>query len=484
MAMLPPQRDLIAGTRQPPGGRLPGQLCHPDTGEPLQPQMESTPGQVERAIGAADALHRDGAWRDTDAAGRAALLHRAADLLEGRAAEIADCDALNSGLVVSVTELIAAGLPGVLRGAAGRLLVDPGLRELPGPVRLHHLPWGPAAVITPWNASTFTAVKKAAYALAAGCPVIVKPSNLAPSGTNVVADVFARAIADTDAPSAVFQLVHGGAEVGRTLAADPRVRALAFTGGRAAGTAIARAAADDLKSLQLELGSNNPAIVRADADVDATADALVAGFTKLNGQWCESPGSVFVPPALHDALLDALLDRLATIRLGSCLDRDSTMGPQAHRAQRDGLVAVIGRLTAAGGIARTSTAPPALPGWFLPPTVVTGAPPALTEDEIFGPVLTLHPAADDAQALALANSRRTGLAGYVFSTDEDAALLLGTRLECGEVKINGTSLLDLTPESTQAFWGGSGIGGHGDAELLRFFRGARIVGVEEPGRPL
>ena len=130
------------------------------------------------------------------------------------------------------------------------------------------------------------------------------------------------------------------------------------------------------------------------------------------------------------------------------------------------------------------TSSPDLTGWFYPPVVVEDAPVDLTEAEIFGPVLTLHRVRDEAEALALANSRRTGLAGYVFGTDIDAAMRLGAELDCGEIKINGTSVLDLTSGSTQGFWGGSGVGAHGDAELLRFFRGARIVGVDRVGLPI
>ncbi|GLY65872.1 aldehyde dehydrogenase family protein [Amycolatopsis taiwanensis] len=484
---LPSQRDLIDGRWARPAEQLDQQLTNPDTGQPLQPQLQTAESEVDRAIVAADAVHRAGAWRELPVAERIAFLHRVAEILEQRAGAIAACDSLNSGVVRSVTELFGHGLPDVLRAAGERLAAEPGDRALPatsGPVRLLHVPWGPAAVIAPWNAPTFTVAKKAAFALAAGAPVIAKPSNWAPSGPALFAEAVAEAVAETGAPPAVFQLVHGGPETGQILARDPRVRALAFTGGRVAGAAIAVAAAGHAKALQLELGSNNPVIVRADADVDAAADALVAGFTKLNGQWCESPGDVFVPAKLHDILLDAILDRLRTVKLGSCLDRESTMGPQAHRAQRDRITATIARLTDRGAVATQVTALPDLPGWFHAPTVVHRAAPADTVDEVFGPVLTLHRAETDEAALELANSRNTGLAGYVFSTDIEAALALGARLECGEVKINGTSVLDLSPESTQGFWGGSGIGAHGDAELLRFFRGARIVGVEEPAHPL
>ncbi|BBY66014.1 aldehyde dehydrogenase family protein [Mycolicibacterium helvum] len=481
------QRDLIDGQWSAAECDLGADLTDPNSGQPLQRQRETAAHRVDHAIAAAAALHRAGTWRKAPAATRAAVLRRAAELLTEGSADIARCDAINTGVLLSVTTMFAAGLSDALLSAATHLERDPGDHDAAGTdaaVRLRFLPWGPAAVISPWNAPTFVTAKKTAFALAAGAPVIAKPSHWAPSGAVLFAEAMQRAIDEAGLPSATFQLVHGGAAIGQQLAADPRIRALSFTGGRVAGLAVARAGAADCKALQLELGSNNPAIVRADCDIDATADALVSGFTKLNGQWCESPGSIAVVARQHDALIDALLDRLREVRLGHCLDSTSTMGPQAHSAQYQHVTAAVDKLAAGGGTVHDVTARPDLPGWFAPPIVVDNAPTDLTVDEIFGPVLTVHRVSDDAEALELANSRSTGLAGYVFSTDLDAALELGAELDCGEVKVNGTSVLDLTPDSTQGFWGGSGIGAHGDAELLRFFRGARIVGVERAGLPI
>ncbi|WP_158605607.1 aldehyde dehydrogenase family protein [Amycolatopsis panacis] len=484
---LPAQRDLIDGQWSVPAELPEAPLCHPDTGELLQARTQTAPDAVHRAIAAAESLHRKGSWRTSPITDRIAFLRRVAAALEARLDEIAAADSLTSGVVRTVTGMFADGLPDVFRAAATRLAAEQGEQSLSGssgPVRLLHLPWGPTAVIAPWNAPTFTVAKKTAFALAAGAPVIAKPSGWAPSGPVLFAEVLAGAIADAEAPPALFQLVHGDSETGQLLAQDSRIRALAFTGGRVAGAEIARAAAGHSTALQLELGSNNPVVVRADADVAATADALVRGFTKLNGQWCESPGSVFVPAELHDALRDAILDQLRTIRLGSCLDPTSTMGPQANRPQFDRVADAVKRLTQDGATATSTTELPDLPGWFHAPAVVHDADPGDTLDEIFGPVLTLHRTHSDREAVELANRCHTGLAGYVFGTDLDAAFVLGAELDCGEVKINGTSVLDLHPESTQGFWGGSGTGAHGDAELLRFFRGARIVGVDNPAFPI
>jgi phenylacetaldehyde dehydrogenase len=247
---------------------------------------------------------------------------------------------------------------------------------------------------------------------------------------------------------------------------------------------VASAAAVSLKALQLECGSNNPAIVRADADVEMTAESLVNGFTKLNGQWCERPGTVFVSDTLYDRLLAAVLDRLETLQPGSCLEAATTFGPQANTTQAQSVDDAIRHLRSRGASIHTVFGDHAEGGCFRPPTVITGADPTDTLDEIFGPVLVLHAVDDDARALEMANRLHGGLAAYVFSADVEDAIELGRHMNAGEVKINGTSVLDLSPESTQSFWIGSGVGGHGNASLLRFFTGSRIVGADLPGAPI
>lgn len=487
-ATLVEQRDLIDGVRRVPGASLDAWVSDPNSAERLQPQLATTKDQLERALAAAWGVHESGRWNARSAAERSAVLHRIADGLDACSERLAVLDALTSGVPITVTRLLATGVADAFRSAAAQLMASGTVVALPDaaprPVRVHWLPWGPAAVLSPWNAPTAVAAKKVAFALAAGCPVVLKPSSHAPSGCNLLADVLSAVLADADAPPATFQLLHGSSAVGQALAGDARVRALSLTGGRGAGRAVARAAASDLKALQLELGSNNPCVVRSDADVEQTADALASAMTKLNGQWCEGPGAVFVPLALHDRLLDAVLDRLASLRMGHCLAEDTQIGPQGNGPQHTQLRRALDELRAHGGKPHATTAAPDLPGWFLPPTVVTDVSPMHAQNEIFGPVITLHRVSDDEEALTLANQCALGLAGYVFSADLDEAARVGVRIGSGEIKINGTSLIDMSERSTQGFWGGSGAGGHGDEQLLRFFRGARIVGVDAPRLPL
>jgi betaine-aldehyde dehydrogenase len=236
-------------------------------------------------------------------------------------------------------------------------------------------------------------------------------------------------------------------------------------------------AAGEVAALQLELGSNNPAMVLANADIEATATALAAGMTKLNGAWCESPGTVFVPRPLRDELVAALVGRLEKLVIGDPLDETTTFGPQANPVQAETVRARVAEFAAAGARIETVRTVPQSDRWIAP-TLVIDPPGELARDETFGPVLVIRTSASTEEATEESYRLATGLAGYVFTRDTAEGLRVSRQLPAGEVKINGTSLLDMSEHSAQAFWYGSGIGGHGDTELLRFFSGARIVGQD------
>ena len=477
------QIDRIAGEEVVPAGTLDDWLCDASTGERIAQQAASSSAQVERALAHAAELDNAGTWRTMPVAERAACLDRIADALDARVEDMAVAEATGSGLPIRVTRMFAGSFSGAFRDAASRIRNGSTVTDLSDGdrrVELLRLPWGPTAIIVPWNAPVGVAAKKIAYALAIGAPVILKATEWGPFGCNLLAD----AIAEGGMPAGTFQLLHGGAAVGAQIVADPRIKAISFTGGIGAGRSIARAAAENFTAVQLELGGNNPVIVRSDADVELTAAALADGMTKMNGQWCEAPGKVFVPEALHDALAAALVRQLGQVRIGSHLDDEADMGPLSHQAHRDGLDDQVNRLVAAGGTVTLAGTVPDLPGWFWQPRIVTGIPAAASADELFGPVVTLHTYTDEDAAVAEANNEPSGLAGYVFGTDIDAAIDTGARIRFGEVKINGTSLLDMSPGSAQSFWRCVGIGGHGDDDVFRFFCGTQIVGVDRTGVPI
>lgn len=477
---FPELNTLIAG-RFEPSARAAGTLFDPNSGLPLAENRSSSPEQLERAIASAHAAHEAAEWRGMGIAGRAPLLRAFAARLDELGKQIAVLDAVNSGVPISVTRLFAGSAGDTVRDVVERALALGDSQALAADgrdVQLRRVPWGATALIMPWNAPSAMAVKKLGYALAAGASVVMKPSPASPWSTVLVA----QAAVESGIPSGVVNLVLGGGDIGAALVADPRIRAISMTGSTPTGRAIAASAGANLTRLRLELGSNNPAIVRADANVEEAARVIAAGAMKLSGQWCEAPRRVIVDRSLLPELVEALRGELAALRIGSSLDEGTELGPVAFRERLIELEGQLATLEAQGAVIHREGAAPE-EGWFFRPSIAV-AEEIDVELEIFGPLLTVQPSDSDEHALALANAGHVGLAGYVFGWDEQAALQLGSGLVAGEVKVNGSSVLDMAAESKQSFFGLSGLGGHGDADVLDFFSGTQIVGTDRPGMPL
>ncbi|BBX34616.1 aldehyde dehydrogenase [Mycolicibacterium mageritense DSM 44476 = CIP 104973] len=456
----------------------------PNTGEPVHRMMTTTTTDLERAL-----QHAQRAYDAADFTSeefrleRADALERAATKVEDRLEEIARTDAITSGTAITSTRKLAAFLPPRIRAAAAEARRIPRVTALAAggrDVRLHRVPWGPAAILTPWNGPSFIPAAKIASAIAAGCPVLLKPSEHAPASAQVIAECFV----DAGLPDGALQLVHGTGGIGAALTADRRVQVVSFTGGPGAGRAIARAAAEDFKVLQLELGGNNPVLVLDDADLDVTADGILAGMTTLNGQWCEGPGKVLAPHRLVQPLRQALIERITRLRIGHSLDEGTDIGPISNEPHYRTLLQRIDDLRGLGAEIDQPGELPGLAGYFLSPTIATGSDPDRTTAELFGPVISLHGVGSDEEALHAANAHPSGLDAYVFGTDTDRAIAVGARIKSGEVRVNGAKLADLGDGSAQSFWGRSGIGGHGPAESVRVFCGERVVGVDSPDLPL
>ncbi|MBA0126509.1 aldehyde dehydrogenase [Haloechinothrix sp. YIM 98757] len=455
----------------------------PNTREPVHRMVTTAPDDLERALRHAELGYDIGRWDSGARRERADMLERAAGIIETRAEDIARTDSLTSGTPISVTRKVAAFLPARIRAAASDLVNIPRVTALAAggrDVRLYKVPWGPAAILTPWNGPSFIPAAKIASAIAAGCPVILKPSEHASSSAQIIVECLVQA----GLPSGALQLVHGTGDVGATLTADSRIKIVSFTGGPGAGRAIARAAAEDFKVLQLELGGNNPALVLDDADLDVAADGILDGMTKLNGQWCEGPGKILAHRSLVDPLLEALTERIAKLVIGHSLDEDAEIGPVSNAPHFQTLQSRIDGLRELGSTIRQPAQLPELDGFFLSPTVAAGADPAAATAELFGPVVSLHAVDSDEEALRVANANPSGLDAYVFGADTDRAIDVGSRILSGEVRVNGAKLADLGDDSAQSFWGPAGIGGHGPAESVRVFCGDRVVGVDSPDLPL
>ena len=486
VAQAPTERqplNLIAGEAfKPP--ELIGTAFDPSTGLPLGQMPASSESDVERALETAFKAwgNGDGSFSCSSLDSRLDALEMFAGALDARADAFSYWHAREIGIPLATTRLFASGLGGVVRGVAEAAPAALSTRTLPAGnrrVELQLLPWGPAALYTAWNAPSFLAASKLANALAAGCPAVLKPSEYAGATTGLLVD----ALVESELDPGAVQVLCGGAEVGALLAADPRVRVINYTGGTAGGRAVATAAIGRMALLQLELSGSNPAIVIPGAPVDLAASELARGTLILNGQWCEAPRRVYVHSSDHDELVSRLINELAASEIGSAMSESTQIGPLARKGQLELFEAAVDRLGAIGSVERSHDELPSA-GYFASPTVVSELPPEAVDREIFGPVLAVSPYDRLDDAVRAANALGDGLAAYVFGSDRDEAFALGGRLHAGEVRIGGTRVLDLAEGSAQSFWGMSGIGGHGQVDVLQAHVGTRVVGEEDQSLPL
>lgn len=473
---LPELRDYIAGEWRTPDVALDAWVENPHTGDRVQPQRATSEAGIEAALAAADHAHRFSGWNESDPDERAAALDGMADALDPKQAHAASLEAATSGAVIGATSMLAFIIPGAFRLAAEMLRTGMLSSTMPGPrgdVQIRKSGWGPALSLVPWNAPAPMAAHKAASALAAGCPVIIKPPERAPHGSAVLAE----AADEVGLPAGLVQLVHGGPRQGGVLVNDARVRAVSFTGGIVGGRDIATACAVGLKPVQLELGGHSPVVIMEDCPADMAAAAVVALMTTLNGQWCRALGRLLVPESRVGEILDAVGESMQQLVIGDPLSPESMMGPIVHSDHLAFLKNTIDRLESAGGTRHEWSAVPQH-GNYLAPTLITGLDPSLTRDEIFGPVGTVHTFRDADEAVAIANGTDYGLEAYVFGADEDAAMSVARRIRAGGVKVNGASPMSLNLMAPRPAWGVSGLQIEGTTETIEFFCGTTVVGVE------
>jgi len=481
---LPPQMDLIDGQWREPdlirrdGDGSPRWIERASDGRPVQEQRASDAAAIENALAVAARVHHEGVWSDTPVERRAELLDEVAAHLQAAVPEVARLESVTSGAVLSTTSMLGFILHGAFSLAAAQLREGVLSRRLDGtaghPVEIDRLPWGPALLLCPWNAPAPMAAHKAASALAAGAPVIIKPPERAPHGT---ASIGAAALA-AGLPDGVVQILHGGPEVATVLLADPRVASVSFTGGLVGGRAVAHACAEGLKPAQLELGGHGPLVVLDDADPSDVALAVVSLLTTLNGQWCRALGRVLLPEARAQEYLDAITTALSQVRIGDPLDPTSQMGPMVHSEHLSMLQERLAGMVAAGGRPTAPTPLPQGPGNWMAPTLVDGLEPGTTRDEIFGPIASVHRYSTPDDAIDLANGTDYGLEAYVLGADTDRAMQVARRIRAGEVKVNGVSPMNLHLMAPRPAFGLSGMHDEGTVETIEFFAGHRVVGVE------
>jgi 5-carboxymethyl-2-hydroxymuconic-semialdehyde dehydrogenase len=417
------------------------------------------------------------AWRALPGGDRRDLLHAIAAAIEARAEEIALLESLDTGQPIRFMAAAAK------RGAENfRFFADKAPeaeRGLSLPAREHinytlRQPLGPVAAITPWNTPFMLSTWKIAPALAAGCTVVHKPAEWSPITATLLAEICAAA----GLPAGVLNTVHGfGETAGKSATEHPSIRAVAFVGESATGSAIMAQGSATLKRLHFELGGKNPVVVFDDADLERALDAVVFMIYSLNGERCTSSSRLLVQRSIEREFLERLVARVRAIKVGHPLDPSTEIGPLIHRRHVEKVLGYFDVARGEGVSIPVGGAAAEAGGNYVQPTVLAGAHNGLrvAQEEIFGPVLTVIPFADEQEALTLANGVPYGLAAYLWTNDVGRAHRFARALEAGMVWVNSENNRHLpTP------FGGmkaSGIGRDGGDYSFDFYMETKNVCV-------
>ena len=423
------------------------EVVDPSTEEVCGHVPAGTPADANAAVAAARAAF-DAGWGATTPAERAGYLTALADALEPRIDELGTLMATEMGMPLPLARMIQAGLPVANLRAQVDLMDEVTWEERVGNSLVVREPVGVVAAITPWNYPLHQIMCKVAPALAAGCTVVLKPSEVAPLNAFVLAE----AIEAAGLPPGVVNLVTGtGPVVGEALAGHPEVDMVSFTGSTRAGKRVGELASATIKRVALELGGKSANVILDDADLSRCVPPGVTTGCYLNsGQTCTALTRMLVPRARHDEAVDLAVAAAEAVRLGPALAEGTQMGPVVSAAQRqrvwDHIVAgeAAGARVATGG----TGAPDGLDtGFFVRPTVFADVTPemSIAQEEIFGPVLAIMAYDSTDEAVAIANSTNYGLAGAVQSGDPERALAVARRLRTGSVDVNGGKFNLLAP---------------------------------------
>ena len=410
---------------------------------------------VDQAVAAATTAFKE--WSQTSGAERGAILRNIANGVRNGREHLMKLQSCNNGkpqfeAAIDVDDVIAT-FEYYAELAEGLDAIQDSNVPLPSDdfsARLRREPCGVVGLIVPWNFPMVTTAWKLAPALAAGCSVVLKPSEVTPLPELELAAI----IAESGLPNGVFNLVCGtGLAVGAPLSADPRIAKISFTGSNAVGVQVMQRAAETVKGVSLELGGKSSLLVLADADLDLAVELACGGAFFNAGQMCSATSRVLVADELEEEFLRRLHKRAQAIRVADPFDAEVEMGALVNQAQYQRVLGHIDRgLSAGARLLCGGNRPADLPrGYFLQPTVFTDVPldSALWCEEIFGPVLCVRSFTTEAQAIALANDTPFGLVASVVTSDAAAADRVANALQAGMVWINAPQVI-----FPQAAWGG------------------------------
>jgi acyl-CoA reductase-like NAD-dependent aldehyde dehydrogenase len=397
---------------------------------------------VNEAIEAAHEAWQRPAWRGLKPHERAAVLHRIAALIRGRAEALAHLQRRDNGKPIAETRNLVASAAGTFQFFAAACET---LEETITPPRGDfltmslHDPLGVIAAITPWNSPIASEAQKLAPALAAGCAVVLKPAEVTP----LAALALARICEEAGVPRGVIAVLPGkGSVIGDPIVRHPLVRRVAFTGGTSTGKHLARLAADKVMPVSLELGGKSPTVVFDDADLDHAVNGVLYGIFSSSGESCIAGSRLFVQRGLYDAFLERLAAAAAKLRVGDPEDERTQMGPLIHEQHRQTVERYVQLGRDEGGRVRVGGARPSGGlydrGTYYLPTILEGLTnrARVVQEEIFGPVLVAMPFDDEDELVAQANDSVYGLAAGLWTRDYKRAWRVARRLDTGTVWIN------------------------------------------------
>jgi len=427
---------IDGGWRTATGGRA-ITVVNPATTDKIATVRSAGAQDVDRAVGAARRAFDE--WSRTDGATRAEALHRIADCLEARAKELAETITREVGMPAKLARAIQVDGPIAAWRRYAELTEEYAFEDRIAHSRVVRVPAGVVACITPWNYPLHQITAKIGAAIAAGCTVVLKPSELTP----LCAFILAEAIEAAELPAGVFNMVVGtGAEVGEPLIDHVEVDMISFTGSTAVGKTIAAKAAERCVRTALELGGKSPSVILPGADVNRAVRSTINSCFLNSGQTCNALTRLLVPAGMLAEISEEAAAQAERFKPGDPFDPATRLGPLINESARERLWCFIedaqlsGATLVAGGVGAPDGA---AEGYFVKPTILAGVDPRATvaQEELFGPVLSIIGYEDEADAARIANDVRFGLAAAVWASDDDVGYRFAQRLRAGQIDVNG-----------------------------------------------